>query len=87
MSETPSYSRAERTVETVTAALALLAALPVLRLIVHAIAARIAYPGDLEWMEGATLVSAMRVRDGLPLSAPLAASLAALAADLGIAKL
>ena len=53
--------------ETVTAALALLAALPVLRLIVHAIAARIAYPGDLEWMEGATLVSAMRVRDGLPL--------------------
>lgn len=29
--------------------------------------ARLTYPGDFEWMEGATLVSAMRVRDGLPL--------------------
>ncbi len=31
--------------------------------------ARWSFPGDIEWMEGATLVSAMRVRDGLPLYA------------------
>lgn len=55
--------------ETVTAALALLAALPVLWVIGNAIASRMAYPGDLEWMEGATLISAMRARDGLPLYA------------------
>ena len=41
------------------------------------------------WMPGeqSHLRHAEHVRDGLPLSAPLAASLAALAADLGIAKL
>lgn len=32
-----------------------------------AIAARVPFGFDIEWMEGATLVSAMRVRDGLPI--------------------
>ncbi len=39
----------------------------VLWVVGQAIAARLYYPGDIEWMEGATLVSAMRARDGLPL--------------------
>lgn len=39
----------------------------VLWVVGQAIAARLEYPGDIEWMEGATLVSAMRARDGLPL--------------------
>lgn len=36
-----------------------------LRPIVEAMSVRIQYPGDIEWMEGATLVSALRVHDGL----------------------
>lgn len=47
--------------------LALAASLPVLWAVGSAIRIRLGYPGDLEWMEGATLVSAMRVRDGLPI--------------------
>lgn len=31
------------------------------------IAERVGYPGDLEWMEGATLVTAERIREGLPI--------------------
>ena len=46
---------------------ALAAAVPVVWAVAQAMAVRLGYPGDLEWMEGATLVSAMRARDGLEL--------------------
>ncbi|MSQ02632.1 MAG: hypothetical protein EXR71_12210 [Myxococcales bacterium] len=47
--------------------LALACAVPVVWAVGTAMAARLFFPGDIEWMEGATLVSAMRARDGLSL--------------------
>ncbi len=35
--------------------------------LLHVWSQRIGYPYDLEWMEGATLISALRVKQGLPL--------------------
>jgi len=49
---------------------ALAAAVPVVRALTAAMLERRTYNGDLEWMEGAMLVSAQRVRDGLPIYGP-----------------
>ena len=49
------------------AALFCLSGLFVLACLFETVRLRIAYPFDLEWMEGGMLVHALRVRDGLPL--------------------
>lgn len=70
----PGYARAvsapklpARIAEWTTGLLALAAAVPVVRDLVVAMLQRRTYNGDIEWMEGGMLVSAMRARDGLPL--------------------
>jgi hypothetical protein len=60
-------SKPAQIAEQLLGAVALLAALPVFQTVGAAMLARRDYPGDLEWMEGATLVSAWRVQQGLPL--------------------
>lgn len=67
MAEPTSVSRGLRIAEFVAAGPALIAAGLVLEPVVRAIQARLTYPGDLEWMEGATLITAERIRDGLPI--------------------
>lgn len=56
-----------RLLELGAAVVALAATIPVVWAVGAAIAARVDYPGDLEWMEGATLMSALRAHDGLGL--------------------
>jgi len=51
----------------------MLVALPALyqlQLLIHAIAGRVAYPYDLEWMEGGMLHHALRIRDGQGIYVP-----------------
>lgn len=66
----PGPSIRARIAEAVAGVLALAAAVPVVRSLAAAMAERRTYNGDLEWMEGAMLVSALRVREGLPLYGP-----------------
>lgn len=70
----PGYARAvsapklpARIAEWTAGLLAVAAAVPVVRNLVEAMLQRRTYNGDIEWMEGGMLVSAMRARDGLPL--------------------
>lgn len=67
MAEPTSIPRSLRIAEHVTAGLALVAAALVIRPVVLGVRTRIDFPGDLEWMEGATLITAERIRDGLPI--------------------
>ncbi len=53
--------------EFVVGLIALWFAVPVVKRVVEAMLERRTFPGDLEWMEGATLMTAVRLRDGLPI--------------------
>lgn len=66
MAASPQPLRA-RVAELAAGLLALGFAVPVILAVGGAIRTRLTFPGDLEWMEGSTLVSALRVQQGLPI--------------------
>ena len=64
---TPAVPPASRIAEVLAGAVAVVAAVPVVRGVTEAMLVRRTFNGDIEWMEGALLVSALRAKQGLPL--------------------